>query len=123
MPILVKARIHTAVFWKSKGPDGRGGMVYEKPVQILCRWDEDEESVVHAADATHICTDSVICDRTVHTGDRLWLGTLASIPTASLNKPEDIRNSRTVRRVQITTKLRNADRTDASRTLIYALLS
>jgi hypothetical protein len=123
MAILVKCRIHPAVYWKSKGPDGRGGNVYESPVAMMCRWDEDEESIVRVGYSEHICTDSVICDRHVSTGDRMWLGTLASIPTSLHHKPEDIRNSRTVRRVQILTKLRNADRTDFSKTLVVALLS
>lgn len=124
MAILVRCRIHTAVYWRAKGPDGRGGNVYEAPVEIACRWDQDEENIVRTVSGdTYTCMDSVICDRKVNNGDRMLLGTLASIPAALIHRPEEIKECKVVRRVSVTTKLRNADRTDMSKTLVLAILS
>jgi hypothetical protein len=123
MGIITRCRVHTAVYWQSKGSDGKGGNVYANPVEVKCRWDDDEELVVQVGTYRHICGTTVFCDRVVHEGDMMWLGTLASVPTPLTNHPQELREAKTVRRVIRIAKLRNSDLSDVNRTLIVAYLS
>lgn len=89
---MPKLEIHDlkqkAVLWTRVGFDRYGQQVVANPVEINVRYEEDIQETIDA-DATPIAkTATVFVDRDIERGSILWLGTLASLPSAPTNLVE-----------------------------------
>jgi len=83
MSIVVKMRKQDAVLWDSPVADGYGGHTFDAPVQIRCRWDDEQTLVLDENGNEVVSGATVYPDRTPTKGTDGWgymyEGTLASI--------------------------------------------
>ncbi len=71
--------VQTAVYWEAKGSDGYGGMSYEIPVEIKCRWDGKSQVIV-ASDGKEIVSQAqLLVTEDLGVESRVMLGTLEEL--------------------------------------------
>jgi hypothetical protein len=95
-PFVSRLMRHTAVYWSpvSVSADAFGGVPFERPVTIKCRWQVDLQIFRDAEGRETVTTAVVYCDRVVAIGGFLFLIEPLTIPpTKSLAEVEvDPRN-------------------------------
>lgn len=121
MRLIRKCRIHDAVLWRKLGDSGRGYYLYDKPVQIKCRWNQTDEQMATKEGIDFRCISDLVVDRDVAVGDLLWYGLLADI-TYDITDPLVIPNVGVVRKVEKITTLRNTDMTNFDLTACFVYL-
>lgn len=122
MSIITRCRKHTAVYWEFREVDGEGGLSFKAPVEISCRWDDDQVRQVLETGDEFLSNSQVICDRVVHVGDYFFLGALTDIVPANERDPRNVQGAHQCRHVARTPKLRNPNPNDPDKTLITAYL-
>jgi len=68
----------TAVYWGPPVEDGDGGFTYPTPVEITCRWDLVEGTVVNPRTHDQLDTSTVMVGQAVKINGYLYLGDLDS---------------------------------------------
>ena len=82
--LFTRSCIQTCVYWGNPVEDGYGGVTYDDPVEILCRW-EDKMQILGAVTGGEITGFSetsraiVYLTQDVDQDGLLYLGTLASL--------------------------------------------
>ena len=69
----------TAVWWTNPVPDGYGGVTYDDPVEIKCRWDEYVKIINNTKGEEEISNAQVLTNEDLEEGDLLYLGNLADL--------------------------------------------
>jgi hypothetical protein len=75
--------IHTAVWWAREDPDGYGGYYWDDPVEVSCRWIATTEMVKTQTGEEVQATAKVFLAADIAVGDRLFLGDIDDITSAS----------------------------------------
>jgi hypothetical protein len=83
MSIIKKMRKQYAVYWPPLGPNQSGMQTYGEPVEIRCRWEDDDFAFVDSKGTTVASTTSVFPDRILEVGGILWKGRLLDVPSQS----------------------------------------
>ena len=101
----------TATYWSLIGSDGFGGDVFNAPIQIACRWEDDQTVYTSQIDRReYVSNAKIYVDRDMELGGYLYLGTSAlSSPVAlegafkiqRFTKAADLSNLETIRRAQL----------------------
>jgi len=85
--LLTRHCIQTAVYWAPDAPDGYGGMTYDDPVEISCRW-EDKAQLFADAQGRQISSRSVVFVlEDLELEGCLLLGELDDIDSSDLDDP------------------------------------
>ena len=74
MSIISRMRRQKAVFWSRTGVDGYGQPVYGSPVEIACRWDDEQREFIKADGTVGTSRSIAYVDRDMKPGDKLKLG-------------------------------------------------
>ena len=73
----------TAVWWSRNSPDGYGDYDWDDPVEIAVRWEQKSELKVDINGEQFATKAEVLLDTDIVIGDRLLLGDLDDITSAS----------------------------------------
>lgn len=93
-----KACVQTAVYWGHPIDNGYGGMIYNDPVEIPCRW-EDVATLITASDGEQYVTKaSILTPNELDVNGYLMLGHLIDIDSNQLDKPLEIASAHRIRR-------------------------
>ncbi len=79
MSIIKKMRKQKAVYWEPLGPNETGMQTYAEPIEIKCRWEDDDFAFIDAAGTTVASTTTVYPDRYLKVGGILWEGKLVNV--------------------------------------------
>lgn len=87
LPNLLKQK---AVLWRALGTDNAGNDLYDTPVQIRCRWEQNTEVFLDRMNQQQVSKSIVFIDRDAEDKDILWLGKLANLTDLSVpfNNPD-----------------------------------
>lgn len=83
MSIITRMRRERAVYWAQIAPNDYGEMAYGEPVEISCRWDEEQREFIRADNTKQLSRAVVYVDRDMKPGDFLRFGTLEDIEDSS----------------------------------------
>lgn len=64
----------TATYWSPATPDGYGGSTFSTPIQIKCRWEDQDEEFVNTLGVREVSRSRVFVGQDVVTGGYLLLG-------------------------------------------------
>jgi hypothetical protein len=110
MSIVVKMRKQYAVLWDNPVADGYGGHTFDAPIQIRCRWDDEQTLVLDENGNEVVSGATVYPDTTPTKGTDGWgymyEGTLASI-TGVNTDPRAVDGSRKILTVGKVPSLKN----------------
>lgn len=81
MALIDKMRKQYAVYWGVSGVDDAGQNLYEEPIELRVRWEDDDFAFIDAAGVTIASTTSVYVDRKLEVGGILWQGRLVDVPS------------------------------------------
>lgn len=86
MPQLeVTGLVHKAVLWEKAATDKFGADTVYLPVEIDCRWNEDERDIQDRLKNTVRISGDAMVAREIPVGSIMWLGELADLPTPLTN--------------------------------------
>jgi len=73
--------VQTAVYWGNPQSDGRGGYTYDDPVEVDCRW-ADEQQLFESDDGSQLVSKAIVhVTEDVDMDGLLYLGTLDDLET------------------------------------------
>lgn len=98
--------VQTAVYWGNPRNDGQGGFIYDDPVEIMCRWIDEQQIITTSPNFDAL---ALISRATVYTNEDLdaegclYLGTLDDLinyqdSSAGTAIPKDVPNTYIVKR-------------------------
>jgi len=82
--------VQTAVYWGNPQPDGYGGISYDPPVEIKCRWDEKVQLVRDDRGKEVVSKAEVLVLQDVDPDGMLYLGSLTDLSSGVLDSPEQV---------------------------------
>jgi hypothetical protein len=94
---------HTATYWPPGSNDGTGGVSYDTPVLVTCRWQTGSKLFRDANGDQAVCSATVYVDRVV-----LNKGWMAPGDQRATANPKLIAEAREIRSVQLSPNLRNS---------------
>jgi hypothetical protein len=94
MSLIKKMRKQKAVLWTQSGKDEFGSIVFNAPVEIMCRWEDKRGQILNRQDEQVPSMSTVYVDRSVKIGDKLKKGELDS------NTPLDPKEDRDAFEIQ-----------------------
>lgn len=110
MPVLEKvSREQDAVLWSRMGFDGHGEPELASPTAIKVRWNQARREVIDATGAPVAVDATVVVDRDIVLGSRMWLGHITDLPSpvteqmevVSFTKTPDIKGREYLRTVGV----------------------
>lgn len=87
--ILIKMLIEDAVYWSAPTSDGEAGKNFAAPIEIRCRWQDENEQITNVAGEDVMSKAKVFPDRVVDVGGFLFRGKLSDI-SGDTSSPMDI---------------------------------
>ncbi len=104
MSIVVRMRKQKAVWWKRQTPDRYGQFSFDLPVEIKCRWDDNQQNMRKDLEEKEESTATVYVDRLMVVGDRLKYGPIDSnTPDDPIGDPD----THEIHRFEVNPSLRN----------------
>lgn len=97
----------TAVRWANPVKDGFGGYTFDSPAEITCRWEDRRERVEDENGNEVVANSIVYSNRSYSIGDRMYLGSLDDMDSAS--EPTDSDISGSVKRIIIKATIPSVD--------------
>ena len=82
--------VQTAVYWGNPASDGFGGITFDDPVEIDCRWDEKMTVIVNRLGKEVVSKAVLLLTQDVDEDGYLYLGTLDDLDSADEESPETI---------------------------------
>jgi len=80
-------RNQTCVYWAASQPDGYGGYTYANPVELKCRWQNVNQTIMNKESEEILCRAIVFVGQDIDDQGRLKLTTLAELSTAEQADP------------------------------------
>lgn len=71
--------VQTAVYWANPRPDGYGGYIYDYPVEIACRWDENIQLIRSSNGEEVVSKAQLLITQDVDEGGVVYLGELSDL--------------------------------------------
>lgn len=68
-----------AVYWKCIGRDKHGQPIYDAPVEIKCRWEDQSKLFLNAQGQEEVSRAEVMVDRKIPLDSVLWFGSLNQV--------------------------------------------
>jgi hypothetical protein len=81
MSIITKVLRQRCVYWPPLGSDQFGEQRLGRPVELKCRWDDNNEEFISVDGTRLVGKGRVMVSSDVEPLGYLWLGTLASLPS------------------------------------------
>lgn len=107
--VIDKFSVQRAVYWGSPTYDGNGGMTFDAPVEIKCRWRDSNELKLRADGNYYSTKAKILTNSVLVEGGFLWKGTLAELTTLAATdtnvdttNPVTILNSGVIHQIDIT---------------------
>ena len=83
--------VEVAVYWHPTNADGYGGINFDAPVEIPCRWENKQEIIISSDKREHSTQSHVLVTQDVKAKGYLFRGLLTDIPIGTdLTRPFDI---------------------------------
>jgi hypothetical protein len=82
MSIITRMRKQQAVWWGQSSVDSFGVPRFNSPIQIMCRWEDDQKEFIGKDGLPQVSSSIVYVDRVMQIGDILWLGLISNIATS-----------------------------------------
>ncbi|MFP4047482.1 MAG: hypothetical protein ACLFT4_06950 [Bacteroidales bacterium] len=76
---IEKVCVQTAVHWSYTGPDGFGHPTFDDPVEIKCRWEDNDQVLTDNEGRQYESNAEILLTQDVKRMDYLFLGTLTDI--------------------------------------------
>ena len=102
---IQKVCVQTAVYWGNPQPDGYGGITFDDPVEISCRWDckrrkEIPSLMVVSGGGTEMIVSiaEVLVTQDVDVGGYLYLGDLDDLDSSEQDDPKSVEGAYEIRR-------------------------
>lgn len=89
----------TAVYWAKGAPDGYGGHSWASPVEVACRWVDQNVKYTDPAGEEKVSKARVLVNQVMYVGDVLYLGTLVDLPTPT-STPDAVSGSHEIKQFQ-----------------------
>lgn len=80
----------TIVYWALDKPDGRGGYLFDSPVEITGRWEDRQEKFVDANGEEVISKSIIFLNQDVTINGWLYLGEFSDLSSGELADPGEI---------------------------------
>jgi len=111
MSIITRMRKQKAVYWATPVPDGHAGFTWTAPVEISCRWDDEQKIFVDPSGEEKLSTAIIYPDRVLTLEGYLWEGTLVDLEedNAVTTDPRNIDGARQIKQLAKTPNLRNTE--------------
>ncbi len=87
---IKRVAVQTAVYWGNPQANGQGGIDYDEPVEIKCRWDDVVKVVTDAKGKEITTMAEVLVTQHLDVDGRLFLGTLDDLDSGQLDDPASI---------------------------------
>jgi len=89
---LQKICVQTAVYWGNPIPNGYGGMSYDVPIEIGCRWEDKAKVISDNTGQEIISLAEVLVTQDLSVQGILYLGKLTDLSTVQKANPALIEN-------------------------------
>lgn len=101
--------VQTAVYWGNPRSDGYGGIIFDDPVEIKCRWDDVAKLITDAKGQTVISQAEVLITQDVVVDGYLYLGALADLDSSEEENPISVSGAHAIKRVDKTPLFKSTD--------------
>jgi hypothetical protein len=98
MSYLTKNLKQTAVYWARTTPRGSGGWNYSDGVEVICRWEEEQEIYKDTQGKEFLSNAVVYLAQDVLVDGVLFLGELTDIDSDDLDDPLNVDGAYTIKR-------------------------
>lgn len=86
--LLNRNLTQTCIYWGNPANDGYGGLDFDNPVELLCRW-EDKTVLQQDAKGNQITSDAVVFVlQDVEEGGYLYLGSISDLDSSAVSPVE-----------------------------------
>lgn len=68
-----------AVYWKCTGRDKNGQPIYDDPIEVKCRWEDQAKLFMNAQGQEEVSRAEVMVDRSMPLDSVLWYGSLNQV--------------------------------------------
>ena len=98
--------VQTAVYWGNPVDDGFGGLIFDDPVEIKCRWDATAELITAADGEQYVTRAKIIVIQDMDVNGYLFLGFLIDLDSDNSN-PKEIDGTCRIRRFDKVSMIRS----------------
>jgi len=91
--------VQTAVYWGNPQPDGYGGMDYDDPTEISCRWDGSTKRITKNQGEEIVSRAEIRVTHDLDDDGMLYLGTLDDLDTSQQNDPESVSRAYRIQKI------------------------
>ena len=102
--------MQTAVYWGNPVDDGYGGMTYDDPVEIPCRWEDVSELVTAADGEQYVTKAQILTPNDLEVNGYLMLGELTDLNSDQSDSPDEVLTAHRIRRIAKTPLFRKTDK-------------
>jgi hypothetical protein len=82
--------VQTAVYWGNPVDDGYGGLTFDDPVEIKCRWEDTAELITAADGEQYVTKANIMVTQDVDVNGYLLLGTLNNLDSDQMDDPKEV---------------------------------
>jgi len=101
--------VQTAVYWGNPVDDGYGGMIYDDPVEIFCRWEGSTKLITDAKGNQIVCVAEVMVTQELDIDGILYLGTIDDLGPDRDDAPETISDTHRIKQFMKTPLFQSTD--------------
>ena len=100
--------VQTAVYWENPQPDGYGGMDYDDPIEISCRWDGSTQRITNNEGEEIVSRAEVLVTQDLDDNGMLYLGTLDDLDSSQQNDPASVPGAHRIQKIDKNPLFRSA---------------
>jgi len=91
--------VQTAVYWGNPQPDGYGGMDYNDPIEIDCRWDDSTRRITNNQGEEIVSRAEILVTQDLDDNGMLCLGTLDDLDSSQQDAPESVSGAYKIQKI------------------------
>lgn len=95
-----------AVYWGNPQPSGYGGLTYDEPIEIDCRWVDSAQIITDAKGNEIVCRATVQVNRDLDEEGLLYLGELEDLDSSEEADPQTISKAYSIKRFDKTPNIK-----------------
>ncbi len=84
-----KIAVQTAIYWSNPVDDGYGGLTFDAPVEIKCRWEDTAELITTADSEQYVTKAQILVTQDLDINGFLKLGSLESSTNSNPKEETD----------------------------------
>ena len=110
LSFIRKVCVQDAVYWGSPTPDGYGGLTFDPPKIIKCRWDSVVKNILSDEGKLFVSQAEVLVTEDLEVGGYLYLGDMIGFTNEHRVDPQTVTGAYPIKRITKNPLFRSEDK-------------